>query len=246
MDNPRRAESIRHRRSVTADAVYAPATQHDLERWKGKLKGRIVLAMPIREVKASFNPLAKRYTDDELKKLEDMNPPGGQRRPYDRSQLTFGVALQFLADEGVLASFEPSRGGDGGTISCSRAGRRPTAPQTFIRFPVQRAAAGRAVAAEHYNRLARTLDKNVPACDRLNIKKRDAAEPDRVQRNSGAARTDAPTMRRCSARTSTRGTRAPARPTMRPGSAVMMEAVRILKTSGVRMRRTVRLALWIG
>ena len=30
------------------------------------------------------------------------------------------------------------------------------------------------------------------------------------------------------------------------GSAAMMEAMRILKTTGVRMRRTVRLALWTG
>src|SRR5262249_59118193 len=30
------------------------------------------------------------------------------------------------------------------------------------------------------------------------------------------------------------------------GSAVMMEAMRILKTSGLRLRRTVRLALWTG
>jgi carboxypeptidase Q len=30
------------------------------------------------------------------------------------------------------------------------------------------------------------------------------------------------------------------------GSAVMMEAMRILKTTGLKMRRTVRLALWMG
>ena len=30
------------------------------------------------------------------------------------------------------------------------------------------------------------------------------------------------------------------------GSAAMMEAMRILKTTGLRMRRTVRLALWTG
>src|SRR6185503_18906202 len=30
------------------------------------------------------------------------------------------------------------------------------------------------------------------------------------------------------------------------GSAAMMEAIRILKVSGVRLRRTVRLALWTG
>ena len=157
---------------VTADAVYAPlATDADLERWKGKLKGKIVLAMPIREVKASFDPLAKRYTDDELKKLEEIDPSGGPRRQFDRSLLTFATKrLQFLADEGVLASFEPSRGGDGGTIFVQQGGAyNPTAPQMFVRFPAN-VPPQVVLAAEHYNRLARTLDKNVPVSIELNIK----------------------------------------------------------------------------
>jgi carboxypeptidase Q len=46
---------------ITAEAVFAPIEdEKDLEKWKGKLKGRIVLAFPPREVKASFDPLATR------------------------------------------------------------------------------------------------------------------------------------------------------------------------------------------
>ena len=233
---------------VTADAVYAPlATDADLERWKGKLKGKIVLAMPIREVKASFDPLAKRYTDDELKKLEDIDPTGGQRRQYDRSQLTFGVKrLQFLADEGVLASFEPSRGGDGGTIFVQQGGAyNPTAPQTFIRFPAN-VPPQVVLAAEHYNRLARTLDKNVPVSIELNIK--NETQPNQTAFNviaelPGTDKADEIVMLGAHFDSWHSGTGATDNGA---GSAVMMEAFRILKASGVKLRRTVRIALWSG
>ncbi len=233
---------------VTADAVYAPlATDADLERWKGKLKGKIVLAMPIREVKASFDPLAKRYTDDELKKLEDIDPTGGQRRQYDRSQLTFGIKrLQFLADEGVLASFEPSRGGDGGTIFVQQGGAyNPTAPQTFIRFPAN-VPPQVVLAAEHYNRLARTLDKNVPVSIELNIK--NETQPNQTAFNviaelPGTDKADEVVMLGAHFDSWHSGTGATDNGA---GSAIMMEAFRILKASGVKLRRTVRIALWSG
>ncbi len=233
---------------VTADAVYAPlATDADLERWKGKLKGKIVLAMPIREVKASFDPLAKRYTDDELKKLEDIDPTGGQRRQFDRSQLTFATKrLQFLADEGVLASFEPSRGGDGGTIFVQQGGAyNPTAPQTFIRFPAN-VPPQVVLAAEHYNRLARTLDKNVPVSIELNIK--NETQPNQTAFNviaelPGTDKADEIVMLGAHFDSWHSGTGATDNGA---GSAIMMEAFRILKASGVKLRRTVRIALWSG
>ena len=233
---------------VTADAVYAPlATDADLERWKGKLKGKIVLAMPIREVKASFDPLAKRYTDDELKKLEDIDPTGGQRRQFDRSQLTFATKrLQFLADEGVLASFEPSRGGDGGTIFVQQGGAyNPTAPQTFVRFPAN-VPPQVVLAAEHYNRLARTLDKNVPVSIELNIK--NETQPNQTAFNviaelPGTDKADEIVMLGAHFDSWHSGTGATDNGA---GSAVMMEAFRILKASGVKLRRTVRIALWSG
>ena len=60
----------------------------------------------------------------------------------------------------------------------------------------------------------------------------------------------APTWRRtkssCSARTSTASAPGPAPPTTPPACAVMMEAMRILKTVGAKPRRTIRLALWGG
>ena len=55
-----------------------------------------------------------------------------------------------------------------------------------------------------------------------------------------------PTRSSCSARTSTRGTRGTGATDNAAGSAVMMEAMRILKQSGLPLRRTVRIGLWGG
>ena len=59
---------------MTAEAVYAPLeSEKDFDTWKGKLQGKIVLGVPMPEVKASFEPLAKRYTEKDLEcATEDM------------------------------------------------------------------------------------------------------------------------------------------------------------------------------
>ena len=55
---------------ITADVVYFEAkTEADLDKYKGKLKGAIVLVDPVREVKAHFEPLAIRRTDADLLQL---------------------------------------------------------------------------------------------------------------------------------------------------------------------------------
>jgi carboxypeptidase Q len=232
---------------VTADAVYAPmTTDEDLERWKGKLKGKIVLPVPIRDVKPSFDPLATRYTDEQLKKLEEIDPTGAAGRRYDRSAFAFASKrLQFLADEGVLASFEPSSRGDGGTIFVQQGGAYNPNAQSFVRYPAN-VPPQVVLAVEHYNRLARTLDKNVPVSIELNIK--NTTQPDQTAFNvlaeiPGTDKADEVVMLGAHFDSWHTGTGATDNGA---GSAVMMEAFRILKASGVKLRRTVRIALWSG
>src|SRR6185503_6652018 len=57
--------------------VYFEAkTEADLEKYKGKLKGAIVLLTAPRDVKAQFEALGKRQSDEELLRLADADPPG--------------------------------------------------------------------------------------------------------------------------------------------------------------------------
>jgi len=69
---------------ILADVVFFDApTNGNFEKYKGKLKGAIVLATPTREVKARFEPFASRLADTNLLRLANAGPPrtftgGGQ------------------------------------------------------------------------------------------------------------------------------------------------------------------------
>ncbi len=60
---------------VTGSVVYLDAkTEADLEKFKGKLKGAIVLATPPRELRAHFEPLATRITESNLLRMANAGP----------------------------------------------------------------------------------------------------------------------------------------------------------------------------
>ena len=66
---------------ITGDAIMASIqTPADLEKWHGKLTGKIVLTAPLQELAFPSTPLGRRYTDEELKELEpEIIPTGGGR-----------------------------------------------------------------------------------------------------------------------------------------------------------------------
>ncbi|MCH7872357.1 MAG: peptidase M28, partial [Planctomycetes bacterium] len=51
----------------------------DLEKYKGKLKGAIVMTRPTRQAEAHFEPDAKRYSEQELADLAKARTPGARR-----------------------------------------------------------------------------------------------------------------------------------------------------------------------
>ena len=128
---------------TTADVVYAPMeSEKDFDAWKGRLKGKIVLPMPTREVKAQFEAPAKRYTDKDLQELEQIEPGAeAERRRFDPARFQFSrKRMEFLINEGVLATFEPGRG-DGGTLFVQQGGAYSSAPPSgpfSMSFPAKR------------------------------------------------------------------------------------------------------------
>ena len=68
--------------TLVAPVVYFDAkSEAEFAKYKGKLKGAIVLASPIREVAARFEPLARRLTDSELLALADAAEPNARWFP---------------------------------------------------------------------------------------------------------------------------------------------------------------------
>lgn len=232
---------------VTADAVYAPINkEEDFEKYKGQLTGKFVLTEPIPESPERFDPQAHRYSDAELADLATQPVPGArndleERIAQFRARRDFQLKVQkFLVDEGVAVWVEPSRGDDG-TVFVQQGGDRdkdkPAAPCRV------------AVANENYGRIVRVLEKKIPVRMYADIQNKfydddlksfniigeipgtDKSKADQIvmlgghfdswQAGTGATDNGA-------------------------GSAVMLEAIRILKATGLKMRRTVRIALWTG
>jgi hypothetical protein len=136
---------------VQAEVVWLDAkTRDDLEKYRGKLRGKVVLLGSPRTVTAHFDPQAMRMDDDELKKLADAasgadigvaelmrttrgpttnngGPSNATSRPTSRPVFNFGArafapaAITFAASEGALLVLDPSSQGDGGTVYVAQA-----------------------------------------------------------------------------------------------------------------------------
>src|SRR3989441_12706876 len=98
-------------------------TEADLDKYKGKLKGAIVLLSEAREVKARYEPLGHRQTDEDLLRLANAEPAGfggpggpGRFRMTDEQRAALQLANKkrlMLQDEGAAAGAAPGRSGWG-------------------------------------------------------------------------------------------------------------------------------------
>ncbi len=229
--------------AVTGEAVLAVIREEkDFDAWRGKLKGTFVLTEPMREVRASFDPLARRFTAEQLADLArqpdpSVRPPQGGG-PNSAQQAFQRKRMQFFLDEGVAALLEPGRG-DGGTVFVQSGGSRnpkdPPVPAQIV------------LAVEHYGRIIRTLEKKIPVSLEVNVQNKfydaDQNSFNVVAEIPGTDKADELVMLGAHFDSWHSGTGATDNAA---GSAVMLEAVRILKSANLKMRRTVRIGLWTG
>jgi carboxypeptidase Q len=232
---------------VTADAVLAPILkEEDIQKYRGQLKGKFILTAAVPENPERFEPQAHRYTDAELAELATQPVPAAQN-PEDRiaqirAQRELNLKIQkFLVEEGVAAWIEPSRGDDG-TVFVQQGGGRdkekdpPTPPRV-------------AVASENYGRIYRLLEKKKTVTMQVDIENKfyddDLSSFNIIGEIPGTdkAKADEVVMLGAHFDSWHSGTGATDNGA---GSAVMLEAIRILKTTGVKLRRTVRIGLWTG
>ena len=107
--------------SVTADVVFLNAkNEAELEGYKGKLKGKIVLISAVRDIAAHFEAEGRRLTDAELLKMANAGLPeaGGGRRgqfgqmtPATRDSMMRAMVKQSMpdADEATIAKVVAER-----------------------------------------------------------------------------------------------------------------------------------------
>ena len=245
---------------VSGPAVMAVINSaDDFAKFKGKLRGKIVLTAPTHPSEMITKPLAHRLTDEELAKAAELpdptcgNPPvlpfgfgpgpvipegcperRGGRNPNQRQ---FRSELnKFLRDEGVLVALTPGNGTDGGDVFGQSAGSQN--PEDELPPPSV------VITNEHYNRIARLIEKNIPVTLDFDIQTSFTAPENsfNITAEIPGTNPDAGLVMLGGHFDSwTGGTGATDNGA---GSAIAMEAVRILKTLNLKMARTVRIGLW--
>lgn len=219
-----------------------------LDAYRGQLKNKVIIIDQTNEYKHSFKADAVRYTDEQLARMAAATPPPpptggpqqfrGTQNPLARAM----VLLKAMAkSEGAVGMLSTSTRNHDGTIFAQGGGAyKGNDPENFLDM---------ALGIEDYNTILRLAKAGTPVKMDVDVKTKFqtkdlqgynviaeipgtdpllkdeivmiGAHLDSWQAGSGA--TDNAS-----------------------GSAVMMEAMRILKTLGVQPKRTIRIGLWSG
>lgn len=255
---------------LTAEVAFVDINdEKDFDKYKGKLKGKIVMINPPREIKHDPLGLGGPFADAELTKLAGYVKPTTPTRPADQmdaSRMEFAKRIvlmfkmqQLIATEGVAALIENSQRGSGGAVMVHNANLMiPPDPEVVKTLggvtPWSKAAEpflipSVTMANEDYNRLVRLIRGGVAPKISLNIQAQYHDE-DPMGYNTVAEipgtdpkLKDEIVMLGAHLDSWHAGTGATDNAT---GCGAMMEAVRILLATGLKPRRTIRLVLWSG
>jgi carboxypeptidase Q len=241
---------------VTAEPMLAVLrTEQDFEKWRGKLNGKVILIDAARDLTTHDQAEARRFNEQQLEELAMAPAPGSSpfRAPAPaapgpagppQSTMAQQVAFRrklaaFLRDEGTAVVITDSTRGDGGTVFGAGTGSREmkegVLPPTITLTP------------EHYNRIVRLIDKNIPVKLEIDVKNAffedDLDSFNVIGEIPGGRKKSEIVMLGAHLDSWNYATGATDNGA---GSAVMLEAMRILKKLNFPLDRTVRLGLWSG
>ncbi len=257
---------------VKGEVVYLNAKNDaELATFKGKLKGAIVLIAPPTSVRPHFEPEGRRYTDELLLAMANAELPGagagaptprqpGAGRPplTEAQRAAFAMTTKkwrLVYEEGAAVVLEPSRGGDGGSLFIGAATMPPASdpqPGVFARSSPWAKDAKPAIpqfvlSPDYYNRMVRALERGAKVAVEASVTAKfydeDLNGYNVIAELAGSDLRDEIVMIGAhydSWHSSTGATDNAA------GSAVAMEALRIIQAVGLKPRRTIRIGLWTG
>ena len=244
--------------ALVADVVYLDAkTDEELDKYRGTLKGKIVLAGAPRPLAPHFLPDATRYSAADMKAFASDRPfpPGNENfapapSAHEIDSRRFAARrIGFLVDEGAALLVQPSPMGDDGTLSVSAAAvpQAPGGRPARAWDPDARTVPQIIVAAEHYNRMVRMLQRGEKLRAAVQLSVRfdggDLMSSHTIADIPGTDLADEIVMVGAHLDSWHAGTGATDNGA---GVAVAMEAMRLLEALKLRPRRTVRIALWGG
>ena len=258
---------------LNADVVYLDAKDDAaLAKYKGQLKGKIVMISDTRPTPADFTGIGRRVTDEELAKLASAPDPATVQRPQTpaqpspeqqarfQAQQMLGKKFWLAYSEGAAMVLDNSRGGTDGTVFVQQAAvaRDPSAaptpgparrPSPWQKEDEAKILPQLTVATEHYNRMVRMLQQGEKLKMTVNV---DAQyiDGDGMINNTIAEipgtdpkLKDEVVMLGGHMDSWHAGTGATDNAA---GVSVAMEAARIIQALGLKPRRTIRVALWTG
>ncbi|NBA85556.1 M20/M25/M40 family metallo-hydrolase [Emticicia sp. CRIBPO] len=220
-----------------------------LEQYKGKMKGKVILLYRNDKIQPSFKPDATRYTDEELEKMVAATAAPANA-PTDTSFRTMIAQMRrttYLSNktkemarkDGAVAFLSMNPIGKDGTLFVTGGGSYKAGdPENMLDLTL---------AAEDYLSLCRLAKAGIPVKLELDVKTKFYSDDLKGYNVLGEIEGTDPKLKEevvmlgahlDSWHTGTGATDNAA------GSAVMMEAVRILKALNIKPRRTIRIALW--
>lgn len=224
---------------LDGDVYYAPmSSKKDFDKYKGKLAGKMVMVDKISSQREPSNKVFIRHDEKELGKIGKFRVPTGNQEGIMGwvDYFTFFYEReQFLAAEGALAMIRKS----------PRKAFLIEASAYQHKEGFNAKIPGVQMATEHYNRMKRLMDKKLPVSLKLNIDAQFHHE-DMNSYNTMAeikGKTDEIVMIGAHLDSWFLGDGAADNGA---GTAVAMEAMRILKALGVEPKRTIRIGLWSG
>ena len=257
---------------VAGEVVLVSAeTMAEVDAYKGKLKGKVVMIQAPREVEEPFEAIAERHSDARLLAMANAapqprtgnGPRGGQRGGAgagagSEARQAAAALRNLVLTEMPIAVLDAGSKGDYGTVFVSSAAV-PTDPDAGFGGPRAQSVDAPAtppqftVAVEHYNRIARMLEKgikvNVNVDLQVEFTSDDLNEYNVIAEIPGTDPEVGDEIVMIGAHFDSwhAGTGATDNAA---GSSSMMEAMRILKKvyaeQGKGPRRTIRIGLWTG
>jgi carboxypeptidase Q len=241
--------------AISGQAIWIDVKkEEDLDKYKGKLAGKVVLLGDMREVKPVDKPLFERIDEKDLAKIVEhpLTPEPEYFTPEFMKRLELRQKESaFLASEHALAVILPSRdgrnnGGSGGTIFVDSSGGLGWS--SYQREHIQPVPVVIA-AIENYGRVYRLLKANVPVTIEMNVDVKFTGDHEHGFDTIAEIPGTDPKLKdevvmvgghldSWAAATGATDNGA--------GTVVAMEVMRILNALQVKPRRTIRIGLWTG
>jgi carboxypeptidase Q len=246
--------------SVTADVIAVPDLKEDkdLDAWKGKLAGKIVLYRKSPQINPNPGPLLEHYDENKLMRIFQYPLDGDMSEQHVHAygpkfwedyfkKIAFqGRVAKFFADQHAVAVLVKGWGGDGGIVRDDNGEMMDeTSYLPDRRQPIPSAV----LSSENFGRVSRLLEHSVPVTVSVAINSEFTGDHEQGYNTvaeipgTDPALKDQVVMVGGHLDSWIAGTGAT---DDGAGAIVAMEAMRILSALHAQPRRTIRIALWSG